>query len=389
MGFINNLFSWLDEEIDEATMEAVNAAREAFQRYATRKLAYHLAVSYIADTMSKCEIKRFVNGKPEKDKMYYLLNVSPNINQNASEFKYKLVSKLFNDGRALVFEEKGQLYVADSFQIDPHPLKGDKFTDISLNNETRTFERKAADVFFFRLDDEQLKGLVDAMLNDYSEILSHAFDVYKRSNPEKYVLELDETEAGDAEFVEQFNNMIKEQLEVFINNEKAVYPQFKGQKLVKISSDNVKTDSSDILAIRKEIFEATAECFKMPVSMLYGNMTNAKDIVSIFVSFRIDPLAKMWDEEYTRKTVKSVDEYLAGTYWKVDTSRIMHFDIFENANNLEKLISSGYYCIDEVREATGEYALNTDFSQQHWITKNFSPIQDALIGEIDLTKGGE
>lgn len=389
MGFIDNLFGWLDEEVDSATMEAVNAARETYRRYATRKLAFHLAVSYVADTMSKCEIKRFENGKPVKDNMYYLLNVSPNANQNATEFKYKLTSKLFKDGRALVFEEKGQLYVADSFLIDPHPLKGDKFTNISLDNETRTFERKVSDVFFFRLDDEELKGLVDAMLDDYSELLSHSFDVYKRSNPEKYVLELDETEAGDAEFVEQFNSMIKEQLEAFINNEKAVYPQFRGQKLTKISSDNVKTDSTDVRALRKEIFEATAEAFKMPVSMLYGNMTNAKDIVSIYVTFRIDPLAKMWSEEFTRKTVKSVEAYAAGTYTDVDTTRIMHFDVFENAANIEKLISSGYYCIDEVRARAGEYALNTDFSTQHWITKNFSPIQDVLNGEIDLMKGGE
>lgn len=389
MGFINNLFGWLDGEIDEATMQAVNAVRDAYQRYATRRLAFHVAKSYIADTMSKCEIKRFKDGKPVKDRMYYLLNIAPNTNQNASEFKYKLCSKMFEDGRALVFEEKGQLYVADSFQIDPHPLKGDRFTDISLNNETKTFERKASDVFFFRLDDEQLKGLVDAMLDDYSELLSHAFDVYKRSNPEKYVLELEETESGDAEFVEQFNNMIKEQLEVFINNEKAVYPQFKGQKLTKISSDNVRTDSTDVRALRKEIFEATAEAFKMPVSMLYGNMTNAKDIVSIYVTFRIDPLAKLWSEEFTRKTVKSVEEYISGTYIDVDTTAIMHIDIFEIADNIDKLIASGAYCIDELRSKLGEYALNTDFSQQHFITKNYAPIQDVLIGEIDLMKGGE
>ena len=147
-----------------------------------------------------------------------------------------------------------------------------------------------------------------------------------------------------------------------------------------------KTDSTDIRNIHKEIFESTAEAFKMPVSMLYGNMTNAKDIIASYVTFRIDPLAKMLSEEFTRKT-GTMDDYIKGTYIDVDTTAIMHIDIFEIADNIDKLISSGAYCIDELRNKLGENLLNTEFSMQHWITKNYEVIESALNRE-NAEKGG-
>ena len=295
MGLFKSVAGFLEDRIDLADMEAVVGKIE--DRLSTKALAFHLATSYIADTISKCEIKRFVNGEQVKDSFYYLLNVSPNTNQNATELKTKLIFKLFKDNEALMFENGGNLYVADSFSKEPDPLKGDKFTNITLDYSSKTFTKKASDVFYFQLNEDKLKSLVDGMLNDYSEILKYSMDIYKSSNGEKYVLDLSEVKTGDEDFNKKLLETIKKQMDTFINNPKAVYPQFKGYKLNKISSDNNSTDSTDIRNLRKEIFEATAEAFKMPVSMLYGNMTNAKDIINSYVTFRIDPLAKMISEE--------------------------------------------------------------------------------------------
>ena len=382
MGVFNSLAGFLEKRIDLADVEAVVGKIE--DRLSTKALAFHLATSYIADTISKCEIKRFVKGEQVKDSFYYLFNVSPNINQNASELKTKLIHKLFKDNEALIFEDRGYLYVADSFGKELDPIKGDKFTNITLNNATKTFTKKASDVFYFQLNEDKLKALVDGMLNDYSEMLKYSMDIYKSSNDEKYVLDLSEVKTGDEEFNRKLLETVKKQLEPFLNNRKAVYPQFKGYKLSKISNDNnTSTDSTDVRNLRKEIFEATAEAFKMPVSMLYGNMTNAKDIINSYVTFRIDPLAKMISEELTRKT-GTMEDYLAGTYFDVDTTMVMHLDIFEIADKIDKLIASGTYCIDELRTKLGEHPLKTDFSKQHWMTKNYAKVEDMLIAE-----GGE
>lgn len=384
MGILSN---WLEKRIDLADVKTAETVIGSIEdRLSTKALAFHLATSYIADTISKCEIKRYVNGELVKDRLYYLLNISPNINENASQLKTKLIFKLFNNGEALMFENDGYLYVADSFSVDYKPIKGDKFTNISLDNETKTFTKKASDVFYFKLDDGKLKTLINSMLEDYSEILKYSIDSYKSSNDDKYKLVLDEIKVGDKEFNENFEKVIKKQLEAFINNSKVVYPQFKGQNLERISKGDGKTDSTDIRNIRKEIFEATAEAFKMPISMLYGNITNVNDIVSSYVTFRIDPLAKMISEELTRKT-SAIEDYEKGTYVDVDTTNVLHTDIFAIADKIDKLISSGIYCVDEIREKLGDSKLNNDFSKQHWITKNYSTIENVLNGEE--LKGGE
>lgn len=382
------LFNWLDKSIDEAEIENVEAVIGKIKdRLSTKLVAFYIATSYIADTIGRCEIKRFINKEETKDSFYYLLNVSPNINQNAMEFKRKFIDKLFFENEVLIFENGGNFYIADSFIREPQPLKGDKFTNITLDNEIKTFNKKASDVFYFNLGDKNFKQLIDSMLDDFAEALKYSMDIYQSSNDEKWKLILDDIKVGDKQFQQDFEKVIKKQLEAFMNNRKVVYPQFKGQSLERVSKGDGKTDSTDIRNLRKEIFEATAEAFKMPVSMLYGNMTNVKDIVSSYITFAIDPIAEMMNEEFSRKT-GTMDQYLNGTYFKVDTTRIMHIDIFEIADKVDKLIASGTYCVDEVRVKAGDVPLDNDFSKQHWMTKNYAPIEDVLDGEETL-EGGE
>lgn len=377
MGVIN----WLEKRIDLSDIQSVKEIySDIEERFSAKALAFQIASSYVIDTLCKCEIKHFVKGQETKDEFYYLLNVSPNVNQNAFELKKKYYFKLFFDGEALMFEHKGNLYVADSFSREKRPLKGDLFVNISLDDETKTFTKKAEDVFYLNLEDGKLRNLVYSMLEDYSEMSKHAFDIYKSSNSEKYKLVMDNVKTGDKNFKEQFENTIKKQLESFLNQRKSVYPQFSGYSLERIVEPDGTTNSTDVIALRKEAFEVTAEAFKIPVSLMYGNMTNIKDIVSSLVTFAIEPYAKMYGEELTRKT-GTYENYADGTYFRIDTTSILHRDIYDIAVGVSNMISNGVYCIDEIRKKLGEDPLDTEFSKQHWMTKNFSKIEDALEGE--------
>ena len=85
----------------------------------------------------------------------------------------------------------------------------------------------------------------------------------------------------------------------------------------------------------------------------------------------------MIGEEFTRKYY-SYEEWKAGNRVKVDTSCINHIDIFEVADKVAKIISSGAMNIDQVRERLGENALGTEFSMAYWMTKNFALAEDML-----------
>lgn len=353
-----------------------------------KEMAFYIATSYIANTISKCEFKVYRNNKEVKDELYYLLNVRPNPNETASRLKNKLIQNLYYDGESLIFEHKNSLFCADSFNVDPYPLTGNIYTEISIDNETLRKNKKSTDVYYFNLENNKsfgkVKSLVDSMYDDYKNLLSYAITAYKSTNSEKYVLELANIENGNKEFTEEYKNKIKEQLSEFVNNPKAVYPQFQGYKLTNILKSSTNASSDDIRNIKKDIMETVAEAFKMPVSMLYGNMTNVKEIISHYLTFTIDPIAKMISEELTSNSF-SFWEWKAGCYIKVDTTSINHLDIFDIADQIEKTISTGIFCINEIREKLGENPLEDDFAKKHFITKNYSTIEEFLK---DM-KGGE
>lgn len=375
MAFEFNFYDFLGKKIDTAqvTTVAVNAMQEA----AVRELALQIAVSYIANTLSKCEIKTYENGKEVKGQFYYLLNVEPNPNQNASQFINQVIENYFYDNEALVVLHRDKLYCADGFTVDEsQPLKGFRYSNLNFGAESLVKERPAKDVFHFKLDNKDVKKQIDLLNGKYAEIFTLALETFKATNGRKYKLLLESYRAGDPAFAQVFDSVIKKQLETFIKYDNAVYPQFKGTDLQEFQTQ-FRADSSDIIAMRKEIFEATAQAMKIPLSMMYGNITNIADVVKVFLTFAIEPPARMLSKELTRKRY-SFEEWQRGSYVEIDTSCISYADILECAEKVDKAIASGVTNIDELRPRFRMKPLNTDFSTAHFITKNYDLAENML-----------
>jgi HK97 family phage portal protein len=372
----------LEKKVDLAEVGTV--ALQTLEKAAFRELAIHIAVSYIANTLSKCEIKTYKNGQEARDRLYYMLNVNPNPNENSSQFINRFIETYYYNGESLLVEQGGHLYCADGFAVDEtNPVKGYVYSDVVLGSHQIRKKFKASDVFHFKLDNRNVKSLVDLMCCEYGTVMDLALQSYKRTNGKKYKLLIDNYKAGDPQFNQLFEQVIKQQLKTFIENDNAVYPQFKGLDLQEFNTAT-PINSSDIVSIRKEIFEVTAQAFKIPLSMMLGNITNMNEIVKVYLSICIDPLADMIGEELTRKYY-TFEEWQAGNYIKVDTSCIHHVDMLDVADRVDKLIASGTYCIDEVRERLGDNPLNTDFSRSYFITKNY----DLAVDVMDGRRGGE
>jgi hypothetical protein len=119
-----------------------------------------------------------------------------------------------------------------------------------------------------------------------------------------------------------------------------------------------------------------AQAFKIPLPMMYGNITNINEIVDVFLTFCIDPLADMISEEITGKTGSFKDWNGGKNFVRVDTTRIKHFDLFDAAQDADKLLSCGLLSIDELREKCDEQPLGTDFGSKHWVTKNYTDVEN-------------
>lgn len=356
-------------------------AQNASQQIYFKELGLQIAISYIANTISKCEFKVYENGEEVKNELYYMLNVNPNPNQNSSQFLNALVTRYYRKGEVLVYPDirKNRLYVADGFSKEEKPLSENIFSNISIENETLTRKYKASDVFYFRLDDVQIKRLIDGAFEQYSTVMQAAIEGFIRRNGKKYKLILDQYKAGDPEFQKIYNDYLKKQLETFVNASNAVYPQFKNQDLQEFDKSAAVNygGSADVIAIRKEMFDVIAQAFKIPLSMMYGNITNINDMINMFLTFTIDPLADMLGEEITRKMFPFKD-WKKGNYVKVDTSCISHVDILDVADKVMNAIGSGVVSIDEVRSRIDMPPLDNDLGKHHFVTRNYATPEEVL-----------
>lgn len=371
-----NLFNFLEKRIDASEISSVTA--QMMEQVAFKELALHIAISYIANTLSKCEFKTFEGNEEKKGLLYYRLNVSPNPNQNASQFINQLIENYFYNGEALVVMHNDMLYCADSFDVDDtNPLKEYIYYNVSFNGQQLKKKYRASEVFHYKLDNQNVKNLIDLLYTQYGEIIALALQTFKATNGRKYKLLLENYKAGDPAFVQVFENVIKTQLKTFIENDNSVYPQFKGTDLQEFENKAGRANTTDIIAMRKEIFETTAQAFKIPLTMMYGNITNINEVVKVYLSFCIDPIADMLSEETTRKKY-SMEEWERGSYVEVDTSCINYVDILEVADKADKAIASGLASIDDLRPRVRLKPLDTDFSTSHFITKNYELAENML-----------
>ena len=381
--FLEKLFPVKEKYGPDASSVVIDIPAELYYK----ELAIYTASSLISNAISRSEMRVFEKGKPVKNRDYYLLNVSPNRNETSSVFWHKVINRVIRNGEALVVEAGGYLYCADSYtRAVERPVLGDIYEMVAVGNFT--FDKKFTqdDSYLFRLDNINVRQLIDGMYMEYGKILSSAAKALKQTNGQKYKLHIDGVKAGDTEFNTEFENFIKKQLKTYMESDNAVYPEFDGYKLeADPTYGNGKSGSAaDFVSLKKELFSSVAGAFHIPESMMTGNITNMADIIGSFLTFGADPYADMITEALNKEA--GPENYLAGNYYQVDTSRIMHRDAFDVAADVSNLISSGVKCIDEVREMLGDAPLNTDWSKKHFITKNFEEIKRFLTS---TEKGGE
>lgn len=380
------ILDFLSRKLDASDYETIGISIS--EKSIFTELAFYIAVSYYSESISNCEFKTYENGEEVKNELYYMLNVSPNPNQNAAQFKKKLIESYFynTETLAIPFVNHYRLYIADGFSREENPLTEDIFSNISVGCENIAKEFKSSEVFFFEQENRDIRQLVNVLNVEYGKLISAAIDAYRRGHAEKYKLVLENIEAGNQTFAKQYREVIKGQLETFLNSDRAVYPQFRGQVLERMPNQDQAT-SDDIIHIRKEIFESVAQAFKIPLSMMYGNITNVNDIVKTFLTFGLDPVANIISTEFTRK-MYPYDEWKNGNFIKVDTSQVNHVSILEVADKVDKAIGSGFASIDDMRLQVGWEPLETDYSEAHFMTRNYAPA-DEMVRPMEDGNDGE
>ena len=344
-----------------------------------REAAFWTCVNLIANAIGKCEVKEFRGGKLERGPEWYLWNVQPNKNQNASAFWHKLISKAYSEGDALIVPEPygSGVVVADSFDIDDSkPVYS--YTSI-LVGKRKIARLTAAEVMYIRPNWKNIEPLIRKMSDSFLRLMASSMQNYLFNGGQHWKVHVDQILTGDDEWRDSFARMMEKQIKPFLNSASAILPEMDGYKYEQISGSSSSVKSDEVRALIASIWAETSRAFLIPSALIAGNQQDTTVANRQFLTDVIDPIARLIEQEANRKRF-TMDEYLRGDKITVDTSAIVHFDVFANAANVEKIVGSGLMSVNELRAMIGDAAIAEEWADRHFMTLNIGSAEGQTEG---------
>jgi len=168
-----------------------------------------------------------------------------------------------------------------------------------------------------------------------------------------------------------------EQFKKFFGSDNAIMPLYDGFEFVPYKADASAATTRDIKALSTDILELYANAFGIPKVLVTGDVQDTSKAVDQMLTFCVDPLIELLQDEINRQTF-TVDEMLNGTYIRFDTNAIKHIDLLDVSTAIDKLISSGFMSINDLRRACHMDTIDEPWADAYFMTKNYSPIEDLL-----------
>lgn len=370
----------------KSTISVKTQIEEEFTEVFFKELATACAINMIANTIGKCEIRTFVNGLPERGEEYYLWNYEPNPNENSSDFLQHFFSNLCYDNESLIIEVNGYLYVADSFCRRKYSFYEDIFSNIVIGDLTLQKSYKSSDVIYMQLNNIDARQRLEGSYTSYGKTVAKAVRNMLRQGAQKGILNIDAHMSQQPDFAEKLKELMDNRFKPFYEAGNAVLPLTNGYSYTDVTKQGTSSTPADINERINFEFEMAGRTWRIPKALILGDVSDVEKITKNFLTFAVDPVTEKFGEEATRKRY-GVKEFRNGNFIDVNTNCIQHIDIFEQATNSDKLLSSGLYCIDELRIKLGDTAINTDWSRKHYITKNYEEAEK--MAHLGDRGGGE
>lgn len=360
--------------------------------YQLRELSFWVCVNMVANCMGRCEFRTFQDGKEVRGREYYRWNFSPNTNQNSTMFLHKLVANLYQDNEALILEGKiGKdgvlpLYVADDWEEpEDWPERQHEYKGVRVGTFTYQYPFREHEVMHLKLNHANMKPVIDGIYQSYYRLVAAAMKYYEYGHGQHWKVHVGQIAQNEQGWAEKFQEMIKKQVKPFLEDGYGVLPEFDGYTYTSINPSAVN-DSTDVRQLTEFVFDFTARGFLIPAVLVNGKIEGTENAHSRFMTNVIDPICDQIGEEATRK-IYGYSGWSRGDCLRVDSSAIQHFDIFANAPNVEKLVGSGAFTINDVLRAASQPIIDEPWANEHFLTKNIASLQDAAAA-LGGQKGG-
>lgn len=397
-----NFFEWLvgKKGVNGSPFRDVDCSAlfEAGCEYTLRRYAFDTCVDMIAQAFGRVDFHDYAGGAEIRDRESWTWNVEPGPNINSTAFLHRFVDQLYRTNNALIVgvPVRGQGYdalaVADSWEQTEEQVTGlMKYWDVTVGGLHLKRVYREDEVLKLKLNNRANEPVLRALGDSWNRMANIAQAHFEWDRGQHWKVHIDQMASGADNFDANFAAMLKNQIKPFLENPSAVLPEFDGYSFTQIGAGSEKIDSEKetkaLRSLAEDIFNFTARGFLLPIVLVNGTVEQTADANARFMTYVIDPLADQLQEEINRKRY-GFDKWSRGEYMRVDTSSILHYDLFAQANSIEKLISSGY-SPNEIRRAAGQTEIKEPWAETHFLTKNIGTMQDAVTAANNAQTGQE
>lgn len=366
-----------DKGEEKSVMELITVD---VKKLALSKMAIEKAENMIAKAIAKSEFVVQRGNERVQDDIYWMLNIRPNGNETATDFWMRAIKQLLREEECVICLLKNGLFIADSYIADNSVTMPQVYKNITIsaNDKSMTLNKNfsADDIIHLRTKNRKIRGYLEKTLKLYNDTVSALCAAKKVAGTPKFALNMEghqpvlrTREADGSErplTIDEYKKNIKALLE---SDDIEVLTNSTGLKIEQMTI-NTSTSSEDIAKLANEIFTECAFAYDIPKAVFLGEITEKADSTNEFITYAVSWIVEIINDSLNAKMVGKED-YLKGEKIWIDISQYKHIDIIQSAANLDKLRSIGF-SFDEILKLVGWEPLNTDFSKERVVTKNYT-----------------
>ncbi|HJG39660.1 phage portal protein [Staphylococcus sp. GDB20D115P1] len=364
--------------------------RDTSQKAYIKRWALDTCINHIARTISQTKFEILDNGVKEMNSTtHYKLNVRPNTDESAATFWQKVIRKLIYDNEVLiVVTDTKDLIIADDFTREEYALYDDIFKHVMVNDFE--FERnfKMSEVIYLEYNNESINNLLSGLFSDYGEIFGRLYQANLMNNQIRATLSTDANLALSDRSQEAMQNFINKAYEAYASNDIAIVPLQKGYTYEEHSSKNASKTTSqidDLAKVPNQLLSYVARNLGIPVGLINGETADIEAMTDNYMKFCIKPIIEKITDELNAKLF-SERGYKEGK--RIKAISIDQKGPLEVSEAVDKLIASGSFNRDEIRELTGYEPIGSEEMQKFVITKNYQTVEDTASTEAS-NEGGD
>lgn len=350
-----------------------------------------LVVSNILTTfLVNTDWETFKQGEKVKGEEWFKFNYAPNRRETAPEFYGRLASKLIYEGEALIIETATrELFVADSFNFKNGQqllMKDNTFNNVVIGDITlnRTFKENDSCMYIKIPRFEKVRMTFDKMGVDFLKLKELVYEGAQKALGMKLNLNLGAQAKNkyDSKYIEK----IQEAYDPLMKARDAVFVSYKGETLEDMTErqrgsevQQVLTAVENNIKINNEILCNIGMAYGIPQKFMKGDFTSDNDsIYAMAITMFAKPYLTLLSKKFTYFMLTKED-IIDGGKIEANLNSIKFIDKLSMATSIDKLIGSGAYDINEVREMLDDDPVED--GDTRFITKNY-----AVLSEY--TKGG-